>query len=111
MLMTALIPIGAPIASGLALADIGSIVVSGAILSAMALLLLALAARRDLRLLAAISVAMIAMAVGCFLTIYLMDWNAAEAQVPIGRATVMFAVAIQTGWLVLWNVAKRRPPI
>ncbi|WP_182864872.1 hypothetical protein [Stieleria mannarensis] len=105
--IAALILIGSPIASAAAMYDVESIVISGPVLALIAIVLAIFAGRPDLRALWMISGAMIAMAIGCFLTIFLMEWSPAEAQIPIGRATIVFALAIQAGWLHLWNVWVR----
>lgn len=101
-----LILIGSPIAAAVAQYDIESIVVSGAVLSFIALILIALAARRDLRSLIVLSVAMLAMSAGCFLTIYLKEWSPSDAQKPVGKATIVFAVAVQLGWVLIWRARQ-----
>lgn len=108
MLLAMLLMGGAPIASAIALYDIESIVVSGPLLLGLALLLGLSAKRRDLWSLGWISVATIAMCIGCFLTIFLLSWSPGDAQHPIGWATVVFAVFIQAGWFVARGVWEQR---
>ncbi|QEF99867.1 hypothetical protein Mal15_39340 [Stieleria maiorica] len=108
VVIASLILIGSPIASALAMSDIETIVISGPVLSLIAIVLAIFAWRSDLRALWIISYSMIAMSIGCFLTIVLMEWSPAEAQIPIGRATIVFAFGIQAGWLAMWNVWARR---
>ena len=90
--------VASPVAAGLAMFDIESIVISGAVFMAIALVLLGLSGRKDLRLMLPIAIAMITMVIGCFSTIYLNHWSPRDAEVPIGRATVAFACLIQLGW-------------
>lgn len=105
--MAMILLVGSPLAAGVAMYDIESIVVSGALLSLVALILIALAAREDLRPLHVIAGAMLLMSVGCFLTIFLKGWNPREAQFPIGWTTVVFAVVVQLGWVFVKSVWNR----
>ncbi|MCO8124374.1 hypothetical protein NHH03_21725 [Stieleria sp. TO1_6] len=101
----ATILLGCAVAAGFAIYDIESIVVSGGILSVLALLLLAIARPLRLRGLMPIALAMLTIALGCFATIYFNSWSPTQAQTPIGTATVVCAVLMQTGWL---SIAKVR---
>ncbi|MCS7470488.1 hypothetical protein NZK35_27875 [Stieleria sp. ICT_E10.1] len=103
----ALVLIGAPVASACAVYDIESIVVSGPLLSLFAIVLAILSRRTDLRGFWILSAMMIAMSIGCFLTIFLREWSPGEAQTPIGAATVVFAIVIQAGWVILRSVWER----
>jgi hypothetical protein len=97
--------ISSPVAAAFATAvDIESIVISGAIFMVIALVLLGLCKRQDLRGLMLIAIVTMAMVIGCLSTIYLNHWSPGDAQVPIGRATVMFACLIQFGWLSIRSV-------
>ena len=77
-------------------------------MSAIALILIAISIRNELRFLAIISAAMLAMSIGCFLTIYLKNWSPSDAEKPIGRATIAFAFAIQFGWILVADVRRKR---
>lgn len=118
--MAIILLVGSPLAAAVAVYDIESIVVSGAILSLIALILIALSVRQDLRPLNAIAGAMLVMSVGCFLTIFLMGWDPREAQFPIGTATVAFAAVVQLGWVFVksdwesdayWTSVSNHDPI
>ena len=103
-----LLLIAAPIASVAALIDIESIVGSGPALAVTSLILVGLATRADLRVLLPIAWATFATCLGCFLTIFLLNWSPGQAQTPIGRVTVVFAVLIQLGWINLRKVWLQR---
>ena len=109
--LSILILIGAPIASGFAMDDIETIVVSGPILGIISLLTLGVTVRQGLLLIRVISLAMLAMVIGCFLTIFLREWSPSDAQQPIGWATVVFAVFIQLGWISLAKSWRRHEAI
>jgi hypothetical protein len=96
--------IGSPVAVAFTMADIKSIVISGAICVVIALVLLLLSRRHDLRRLMPIAIATMAMVIGCFSTIYLNQWDPRDAEIPIGWATVVFACLIQWGWFFVVSV-------
>ncbi|QDV43620.1 hypothetical protein Enr13x_34770 [Stieleria neptunia] len=103
----ALLMIGSLLASAFAIYDIESIVVSGPLLSLFALVLAVLSIRSDLRGFWILSAATVAMSIGCFLTIFLGEWSPGDAQVPIGAASVVFAIVIQAGWVMVRSVWER----
>lgn len=96
--------IGSPVAAAFAIADIKTIVISGAICMVLALVLLLLSRRHDLRRLMSIAIATMVMVIGCFSTIYLNQWDPRDAEIPIGWATVVFACLIQLGWFFVVSV-------
>ena len=103
----ALLMTGSLLAAAFAVYDIESIVVSGPLLSLCAIILAVLSIRPELRGFWILSASMIAMSIGCFLTIYLLSWSPGKAQTPIGAATVVFAIVIQAGWIILRSVWDR----
>ncbi|WP_372896477.1 hypothetical protein [Stieleria sp.] len=103
----ALLMTGSLLASACAVYDIESIVVSGPLLSLCAIILAVLSIRPGLRGFWILSASMIAMTIGCFLTIFLLEWSPGEAQTPIGAATVVFAIVIQAGWTIARSVWQR----
>ncbi|MDV6032279.1 MAG: hypothetical protein F9B45_19760 [Phycisphaera sp. RhM] len=103
----ALLMIGSLLASACAVYDIESIVVSGPLLSLCAIILAVLSTRPGLRGFWILSASMIAMTIGCFLTIFFLEWSPGEAQTPIGAATVVFAIVIQAGWTIARSVWER----
>ncbi len=88
--------------------DIESIIVSGPILSVAALFLMGAAMPPNLRPLIRLGVAILAMSIGCFATIYLCRWNPSDAQMPIGIAIALFAVVFQIGWMSVRSVWNQR---
>ncbi|PAY21247.1 hypothetical protein CKO51_01310 [Rhodopirellula sp. SM50] len=103
----ALLMTGSLLASACAVYDIESIVVSGPLLSVCAIILAVLSIRPGLRGFWILSASMIAMTIGCFLTILLLSWSPGDAQTPIGAATVVFAIVIQAGWIIVGSVRNR----
>jgi hypothetical protein len=99
---------GSPVASALAVMDIESILGSGPILALLCLTSAILAWPPMLRPLLLISVAGIAIVIGCFVVINLCEWGPTEARKPIGQATVILAILMQAGWIPIRRVAKAR---
>lgn len=106
--IAAILLIGSPIAAAYAVFDTESILVSGALATLLAIALGWLSARKELRMMIAISVATLVFTVGCFLTIFLMEWSPGDAHDPISGATIVFASVIQSGWFVVRQVWRQR---
>lgn|GEM_PF-4419831 len=90
-------------AAAMAIRDIESIMVSAAVFVPSALILSVLALPAMLRPLQGISISMLLIVVGCFLTIALNSWSPSDAQRPIGWTTVACATGLQLGWMpIIW---------
>ncbi|KAA5539903.1 hypothetical protein FYK55_22945 [Roseiconus nitratireducens] len=107
-LCASLIVLGCPIAAWFANEDIETIVGSGPALGILSLILLWGSRRADLRGLMPISIAMLLIIFAIFLTIFLLSWRPADAQRPIGTATIFCAGFMQIGILVIAFTAAAR---
>ena len=96
--------LGSIVASVLANWDIETIVSSGPVLLGTALLLATVARPAQLRPLWIVSAAVSAIVVGIFLWINVAELSPAEAQQPVGWATVAAALILQLGWLPIFLV-------
>ena len=106
-LIAVVMMISCPVGASYAYWDIETIMVSGPILSILALVTLVCYASTRRR--STISqwhgwqfpCVMIAFVMGVFLVIFLNEWSPSDAQKPISNACAIYAGAVQIGWLLL----------
>lgn len=100
--------LGAIIASALAVFDIETILASGPLLLLAATVLMIVARPKPLLGLWAPALSLIVSIIILFLWIFLTGMGPAEAQVPVGRATMGAAFTAQIGWVTMYVVISER---